>query len=91
VVAVPGSYLVGFARLAELLEGVLPHGFEHSVTGSAACTFGDGERFVDEQAELVEHLEAFDVRTAGDGLGSVEIESTHERRQPAEEHLLGFG
>ena len=91
VVAVSRANVVGLARLAEFLQRVLADGFQLPVSGSAAGVFGDDQRLVDEQAELVEDLEALHLGGTGDGLGRVEVEAAHERSQAAEQDPLGFG
>ena len=80
VVAVAAPNVVGFAGFAELLQRVLAHGFQQPVSRSTIGVFGDDERLVDEQAELVEHLEPLDICGACDGLGGVEVEPAHEHR-----------
>ena len=88
VVAVAGAYRIGFARLAELLQRVLPHRLQQPVSRWAAGVLGDNERLVNEQRELIEDLVALQVLVGDDGLRGVEVESAEEHRQSAEEHAL---
>jgi hypothetical protein len=90
VIAVAFAHFVGFTGFAELLQSVLAYCLKQPVSRSAAGTLGDDQRLVDEQAELVEHLEAFDLAGACDGLGCVQIESAHEDGQPAEQDAFGL-
>ena len=56
MVLMAGAYGVGFRGLAELLEPVLSHRFEHSVPRASNCLFGHDKRFVHQQGEHVEDL-----------------------------------
>ena len=40
---------------------------------------------------MVEYLESLDLAGTGDGLGGIEVETAHERRQPAKQDSFGFG
>src|SRR5258708_6480804 len=91
MIAVPRANIVGFAGLSELLLCVLTHGLKQAVSRSACSVFGNNKRLVDEQTELVEYLEAFYLGGSSDGLRRIQVESTHEHRQPAEQHPFGLG
>ena len=56
-----------------------------------AGVFGDHQRLVDEQGELVQNLVALHPVGAGDRLGGIEVEATQEHGQPAEQDALGVG
>jgi hypothetical protein len=80
--------IVGFT---EFLRCVLTHGLQESVAGPVGAVFGDDERLLDEQRELVEHLVALGRAGTSDCVRSVEIEPTDEDGQPPEHDSLGVG
>ena len=91
VIPVACPHGVGLAGLAEFFQGVLAHRLQESIAGSAPAVVGDHQGLVDEQGELIEHLEALHVTATGDRLCSVEVESAQKHRQPTKQHPLGLG
>lgn len=63
VVTVTRSYVVTFARLTELLQRVLAHRLQHPVSRCTTRAFGNYQRLVHQQGELVEHLVTLDLAT----------------------------
>ena len=76
-----GSGRFGLAGLAELFQGVLTNGLQQPVSRCTGGVFGDDQRLVDEQAKLVEDLEALYLGAARNSLRRVEVESAQEDRQ----------
>ena len=91
VVAVTCTHGISLAGLLQFFGAVLAHRVQQPVTRRAAATVGHHQRLVDEQAELIEDLEMFDVTARGDRPRGVEVEATHKHRQPAKQHPLGVG
>ena len=71
VVAVTSTHGIGLAGLLQFLGAVLARRVQQPVTRCAAGTVGHHQRLVDEQAELIEDLEMFDVSARGDRLRGV--------------------
>ena len=90
VVAMAHPHRVGFARLPQLLQPVLAHRLQQSVTGTAGRALGDDKRLVHEQAQLIENLIPLGHIRRRYRPGGPQIEATEEYRQPAEQHALGL-
>ena len=90
MIAVTCSHRLGLAGLAELLLRVLANRLELTVSRSSTGVFGDHQRLVDKQRELIEDLVALHVGITRDGLGCIEIEPTDEDGEPAEQDAFGL-
>ena len=92
VIAVSRAHTFGFPGLAQLLQRVLPNRLKQSVSRWATGVFGDHERLLDEQAELIEDLVALYIGSpdAGYRVRGVEVEAAQEHRDPTKEDLFDF-
>ena len=92
VVAVAGPYGFGFAGLPELFQ--TRTGGRSPAAGIAfvpATVFGDDERLVDEQRELVEDLVALQSPPPPTAWAASRSKPPMKRRQSAEQDAFGFG
>ena len=88
VIAVTSPHGVGLAGLAEFFQRVLAHRLQQPVPRCASGIVGHHQRLVHQQGEQIQHLEALHV-TAGDRMGSVQVESAEKHRQPTEQDAFG--
>jgi hypothetical protein len=76
---------------AERIDAESDRRLKQSVPHCARDVFGDHEKLVDQQTELVEDLVALDFGAAADRLGGLQVEPALEDGESAEEVAFGIG